>query len=99
MPVRRTCHHSESLLSLLKHVPWLLSCAFMEGQEGLKLLLLHKPQSTVMTGVPIMSKVDRVMLTHQAISCPAPLAFLEEGGKGRGREEAFAAHEGYSLLQ
>ena len=99
MLVRRIYHHSDSLLSQLKHVPWLLLCAFMEGQQVLKLLLLHELQNTLITDIPIMSKVEHVLLTHQAISCPAPLAFLEEGGKSRGREAAFAAHGDYSLLQ
>lgn len=96
--VRRTCHHSDSLLSQLKHVPWLLSCAFIKGQQVLK-LSLRDLQSTLMTGIPIMTQVQHVLLTHQALSCPNPLAFLEKEGKGRGREAIFAAHEGYSLLQ
>jgi len=99
MLMTRTSHHSDSLLSQLKHVTWLLSHAFMDGQQALKMLVLHKLQTALMTGIPIMNKVQHMLLTHQAISCPAPSAFLEEKWKGRGREAAFAVHEDYSLLQ
>lgn len=80
MLVRRTCHHSDSLLSQLKHVPWLLSCAFMEGQQALK-LLLHELQSTLVTGTPKMNKVEYGLLTHQL---PNPLISLGRGQEGQG---------------